>query len=552
MGDESAACRPCHRIPRCLHHSITVPIMAQYAASFQVDRGLVGLVFSVGSFATLLSDLWLPRMSDAHGRKPAIILSLIGSTVAYGMEAVAPTFGFLLFAAFVGGMFGGTPPLAVAYISDIYPPSERPQYIGLVPAIVSSCFILGPTIGGFLSNLSNSFRVPITVSAVVCGALALPLVLIFVPDPKHLINDEEQKEIIDMSQKDERRTSLAESLRASKQLELIDESSGLLEGQTADTTIAAASDYPGPWKDYRCWICLLISLFNNFVFSCFVTTIPLVLEEPTFGLASEHEAALHTGLVLGCGACVQAIGMAVLFNAVQNKVGLIHTVYIGTSISFLGFVFISYQTTVFGMAIGFAIFALGNCLTRPGYSSHLTNIVPTEFTARAIAMPSIAANIAGLLSPIASSEFLERRNHETLYRIASAVLLMQLILVLSFLRGEAEELILVDEKDATMTKEGEAAIGYMGEEQFVQELVAMLKQRNYDLKCPGTQSVVMAIARRSFPYLSCAQYDKERDQLLDELKLTPCEKTQCKIRRGIIAKRTLYKLAASQLTQLGE
>lgn len=38
--------------------SITVPIMAQYAASFDVDPGVVGLVFSVGSFATLLSDMW--------------------------------------------------------------------------------------------------------------------------------------------------------------------------------------------------------------------------------------------------------------------------------------------------------------------------------------------------------------------------------------------------------------------------------------------------------------------------------------------------------------
>jgi len=539
--------------------SITVPIMAQYAASFHVDRGLVGLVFSVGSFATLLSDLWLPRVSDSYGRKPAIVLSLIGSTIAYGFEAVAPTFGFLLFAAFVGGMFGGTPPVAVAYISDIYPPRERPQYIGLVPAIVSSCFVLGPTIGGFISNATNSFRVPITVSAVVCGALALPLVVLFVPDPRHLVNDREKEDLIELSEKDEAisnsqgETSPAGS-SAGKEAKQVDESSSLIDGgDSGGREDQSATKYPGPWKDYRCWVCLFISLLNNTVFSCFVTTIPLVLEEPTFGLTSEHEAVFYTGLVLGCGACIQAIGMAFLFNAVQKWVGLVRTVYVGTFISLLGYVFISRQTTVFGMAIGFASFALGNCLTRPAYTSHLTNIVPTEFTARAIAMPSIASNIAGLISPIASSEILERTNQQTLYRSASGLLLLQLIIVLSFLRGEKrEDEIVVDEK-ATITpeEEEEAAIECKSEEQFVQELVAMLKHRNYNLKCPMAQQLVMAIARRSFPYLSCDQYDKDRDQLLDEMKLTPCEKAQCKIRRGIIAKRTKCKLAAAQLTQLG-
>ena len=41
-----------------LGSSMLVPIMAQYAASFDVDKGLVGLVFSVSAFSTLLSDLW--------------------------------------------------------------------------------------------------------------------------------------------------------------------------------------------------------------------------------------------------------------------------------------------------------------------------------------------------------------------------------------------------------------------------------------------------------------------------------------------------------------
>lgn len=526
--------------------SITVPIMAQYAASFSVDRGLVGLVFSVGAFATLLSDLWLPRVSDFYGRKTAIILSLVGSAIAYGMEAMAPTFHFLLFSAFVGGMFGGTPPVAVAYISDIYPPSERPQYIGYVPAVVSACFVLGPTIGGLISNSTNSFRVPLIVSAVVCGALALPVVLFFLPDSKHLLISLEKKEIGELNDKEQELSESSRRASSSKIiLEQIDESSDLLNNNNA--TIDEALNYPGPWKDHRCWVCLFISLFNNTVFSCFVTTLSLVLEEPSFGLASEHDTVFYTGLVLGCGAIMQALGMAFLFNKVQNSVGLIHTVYMGTFISLLGFIFTSFQTSVLGMGIGFSIFTLGNCLTRPGYTSVMTNIVPTEFTARAIAMPTIAASIAGFLSPIASTEILSKTNHQILYRFASAVLLLQLALVLSFLR---EEDVMVDGKAAKAAEE--VGIGPRTEAQFVQELVAVLKHRNYKLTCPRSQKIIMEITQRSFPYLSSDNYGEECKQLLEELKIVESEKAQCKIRRRSIARRVSCKLAAAQLTQLGE
>lgn len=526
--------------------SITVPIMAQYAASFNVHKGLVGLVFSVGSFATLLSDLWLPRISDTYGRKLAIVLSLAGSTAAYAMETMAPTFDFLLFASFVGGMFGGTPPVAIAYISDIYPPEERPRYIGMVPAIVSSCFILGPTVGGFLSNASNSFRVPIGVSTVVCGALALPLAALFIPDSKYLVSEGEKNDIDELNKTQERVDKEDFSVRFEDNDEVVDEASELLGIEKQHEII-----YPGPWKDWHCWVCLVISLSSNTVFSCFVTTIPLVLEEPVFGLASGHDAVYYTGLVLGCGACIQAMGMVLLFNKVQARFGLVYTVYIGTFVSLVGYIFISFQTSVLGMAAGFGIFTLGNCLTRPGYTSHLTTIVPTEVTARAIAMISIAANIAGLLSPIASSEILAMTNYATLYRIASCFVLFQLVWAVSFLKSKSDR---GEKKAPERAKTIETEVGHMNEEEFLAEFARTLKHRNYNLRCPRTQRAILAITKRSFPYLNDAGCRNEEEvcHLFDELNLTECREQQSKSRKMSIAKSTSCRMAASQLTQLGE
>ncbi|KAL9185541.1 hypothetical protein ACHAXT_003318 [Thalassiosira profunda] len=524
--------------------SITVPILAQYAASFDVDRGVVGLVFSVGSFATLLSDMWLPRVSDVYGRKRAIVLSLVGSSVAYAMEAAAPSFAALLVASFVGGSFGGTPPVAVAYISDIFSPAERPQYIGYVPAVVSACFVLGPTVGGFIANAYESFRIPIAVSAAVCGGLALPIVLFYVPDSKQLVLSEEKKDI-GASEASEKEQELSESRRSSVKVdEPIGESASLL-GHISDTDL----DYPGPWKDWRCWVCLLISLLSNTVLSCFVTSLPLVLDEPEFGLASEHDTVFFTGLVLGCGAIVQAFGLAFLFNVVQKKAGLVRTVQIGTSISLAAYIFISRQTTVLGMGLGFGLFTLGNCLTRPGYTTFLTNIVPTEFTARAIAMPTIAASVAGLLSPIASTELLAKTNHHVMYLVASGVLFVQLVLVLSALRGAGEGIV-VDKKATKATGDYEEA--QWTEEQFIQELVGLLKHRHYNLNCAKSQKIIMAIAERSFPYLGHDDDGEELKRLLLELKIADCNVTQCKMRRQSIARRVSCKLTAAQLTQLGK
>mmetsp|Transcript_5211 Transcript_5211/g.9562 ORF Transcript_5211/g.9562 Transcript_5211/m.9562 type:complete len:207 (+) Transcript_5211:2-622(+) len=206
------------------------------------------------------------------------------------------------------------------------------------------------------------------------------------------------------------------------------------------------------------------------------------------------------------------------------------------------------------MGLGFGFFTLGNCLTRPGYTSVITNTVPTEFTARAVSMTTIAASIAGLFSPIASTELLSKTNHETLHRCASGVLLMQLVLVVVFLRGDDAEEVLVD-TNATKANEGEyqeVGAGPMTEEQFVQELATVLKHRNYNLRCPRSQKIIMEITTRSFPYLTCGEYDEECKKLLDELKISECEETKCKIRRGSIARRASCRLAAAQLTQLGE
>ena len=90
------------------------------------------------------------------------------------------------------------------------------------------------------------------------------------------------------------------------------------------------------------------------------------------------------------------------------------------------------------------------------------------------------------------------------------------------------------------------------EEQFIQELVGLLKHRNYNLNCAKSQRIILAIAERSFPYLGCDDDGGELTKLLQELKIADCDATQCKMRRQSIARRVSCKLTAAQLTQLGE
>ncbi len=102
-------------------------------------------------------------LSDRYGRRPVLLLSLLGFGIDYLFLAFAPTIWWLFVGRLIAGVTGASFTTASAYIADISPPEKRAQNFGLIGAAFGLGFILGPVIGGVLGQFGS--RIPFFAAA---------------------------------------------------------------------------------------------------------------------------------------------------------------------------------------------------------------------------------------------------------------------------------------------------------------------------------------------------------------------------------------------------
>ena len=135
------------------------------------------LVFIYALMQFLFSPV-LGNLSDRFGRRPVLLLSLIGLITDYSMMSFAPSVGYLFFGRMISGISGAAVSTATAYIADITPREKRAQRFGLIGAAFGLGFIIGPVVGGVLGEIS--VRAPFQVAAAVAllnfvfGLIILP------------------------------------------------------------------------------------------------------------------------------------------------------------------------------------------------------------------------------------------------------------------------------------------------------------------------------------------------------------------------------------------
>ncbi|MGC8524877.1 MAG: MFS transporter [Acidibrevibacterium sp.] len=112
--------------------------------------GLLATSFSTMQF--LFSPI-IGGLSDRFGRRPVMLLSVLGLGVGYLILAAAPSLGFVLLARLIAGVTTANISAVTAYISDVTPPERRGQRFGLVGAMFGLGFVLGPVIGGVLGGI---------------------------------------------------------------------------------------------------------------------------------------------------------------------------------------------------------------------------------------------------------------------------------------------------------------------------------------------------------------------------------------------------------------
>lgn len=128
------------------------------------------LVFVYATMQFLFSPI-LGNLSDRWGRRPVLLLSLLGLSADYLIMAWAPTLVWLFFGRILSGICGAAMGTATAYVADITPKEKRSERFGLIGAAFGLGFIIGPVIGGELGELGP--RAPFYAAAVVALANAI-------------------------------------------------------------------------------------------------------------------------------------------------------------------------------------------------------------------------------------------------------------------------------------------------------------------------------------------------------------------------------------------
>src|SRR5262245_25799946 len=130
-----------------------IPLLPLYARSFGASETVIGLIIATFSLSQLIASPPLGALSDRVGRRPVLLLSLIGTAVSFVMMALAGSVPMLFAARLVDGFSGGNISTARAYIADITAEEDRAKAYGLIGAAFGIGFVLGPALGGALGHL---------------------------------------------------------------------------------------------------------------------------------------------------------------------------------------------------------------------------------------------------------------------------------------------------------------------------------------------------------------------------------------------------------------
>jgi DHA1 family tetracycline resistance protein-like MFS transporter len=133
---------------------IVIPVLPYYAsgAGFSATPRQVGLLFASYSIMQLVFAPVLGRLSDKHGRRPVLLVSILGTCVGFLILGFAGSLWMLFVGRIIDGISGGNISTAQAYIADVTTEENRAKGMGLIGAAFGLGFVFGPAIGGILSR----------------------------------------------------------------------------------------------------------------------------------------------------------------------------------------------------------------------------------------------------------------------------------------------------------------------------------------------------------------------------------------------------------------
>ena len=131
---------------------MVIPILPFYAKELGAGGLIVGMLVSSFAVAQLLSAPVWGRFSDAYGRRPALLVGLAASAIAYVIFGFAHSLALLFISRLVQGAGGGTVSVIQAYVADATEPQDRAKALGWLSAATNAGVAIGPVLGSLTSQ----------------------------------------------------------------------------------------------------------------------------------------------------------------------------------------------------------------------------------------------------------------------------------------------------------------------------------------------------------------------------------------------------------------
>lgn len=391
---------------------VIMPILPLYAEG-QFNGTIIQITLLSSAFfaAQFLAAPILGRLSDSYGRRPVLIVSQIGTVLAFMMFIFAIPLGrwidsyglalpmsggmFVLFAArILDGITGGNITTAQAYISDVTDAEHRAQGLGLLQAAFGLGFVFGPAFGGILSNI-NPVAPFIGAAAITTGTLLLTVFT------------------LDESLPPEKRASaLGNKKRGTVPLRI------LFSKKAFD-------------------LVLLIGFFGSLAFAALPAIFALYANHVLFpDLAGTGRVQLYIGLILTFYGLMQVFTQLALLRPLIKLLGERRLIILGEITLFLAMLGIVATGRAIAVTLLLAPFAFGQGVTEPSLQSMVTRFGDESTKGQLLGLYQSSRSLALIIGPIWAGLAYSNINPQAVFIIGSGIIICALVCALILSRQQ--------------------------------------------------------------------------------------------------------------------
>jgi len=344
-----------------LGFGIVIPLLPMFATRLGISFAGIGAIMAVYSLAQFIFAPILGRISDRIGRRPVIMLGLLGSSIGYLIYGFAGSFIGLFLSRAVHGACAATISTAQAYIADTTDESNRARGMGMIGAAFGLGFVIGPAIGGLLGR--SDLRIPGFSAAALPGFFAAAL-------------------------------TFANLIFAALRLP---ESHQPEPGARIDASVIVAPirDLPSQLFMHHLARLFSVAFLTTFALAAFETTfaimIPLVYGYGPTGI----------GTLLAFAGLMQALAQGYLVGKIVKRIGEVKLLSIGIILFAIGLAPMANLPTPSTLLLALGLLSLGYGFASPAIASLISKRTERALEGEALGINQSASSMARILGPLA-------------------------------------------------------------------------------------------------------------------------------------------------------